>query len=31
MSIRSRYCARMSRSATTPVIPSIRSASVDLP
>src|SRR5882757_5461665 len=31
MSIRSRYCARMSRSATTPVIPSMRSASVDLP
>src|SRR4051794_40769870 len=31
MSIRSRYCARMSRSETTPVICSIRSASVDLP
>lgn len=31
MSIRSRYCARMSRGWTTPVIWSIRSASVDLP
>src|SRR6478609_250785 len=31
MSMRSRYCARMSRSATTPVSCSIRSASVDLP
>ena len=31
MSIRSRYCARMSRGWTAPVIWSIRSASVDLP
>src|SRR5262245_34667490 len=31
MSIRSRYWARMERSSTTPVICSIRSASVDLP
>ena len=31
MSIRSRYCARMSRSSTTPVSCSIRSARVDLP
>ena len=31
MSIRSRYCARMARGSTTPVICSIRSASVDLP
>src|SRR4051812_8705665 len=31
MSIRSRYCARIERSSTTPVICSIRSASVDLP
>src|SRR6187455_2493526 len=31
MSIRSRYCARIDRSETTPVICSIRSASVDLP
>src|SRR4051794_31421658 len=31
MSIRSRYCARMARASTTPVICSIRSASVDLP
>ena len=31
MSMRSRYCARMSRSLTTPVMPSMRSASVDLP
>ena len=31
MSMRSRYCARMSRSETTPVICSMRSASVDLP
>ena len=31
MSIRSRYCARIVRSSTTPVSCSIRSASVDLP
>ncbi|KSU57674.1 hypothetical protein AS181_13545 [Gordonia sp. SGD-V-85] len=31
MSIRSRYCARICRSSTTPVSCSIRSASVDLP
>jgi uncharacterized protein YbjT (DUF2867 family) len=31
MSIRSRYCARIDRSSTTPVICSIRSARVDLP
>ena len=31
MSIRSRYCARICRGSTTPVICSIRSASVDLP
>ena len=31
MSIRSRYCARICRSPTTPVSCSIRSASVDLP
>src|SRR5690242_7738666 len=31
MSIRSRYCARIDRSSTTPVSCSIRSASVDLP
>ena len=31
MSIRSRYCARIERSSTTPVNCSIRSASVDLP
>ena len=31
MSIRSRYCARIARASTTPVICSIRSASVDLP
>src|ERR671911_86622 len=31
MSIRSRYCARMARSSTTPVICSMRSARVDLP
>src|SRR6476620_8825963 len=31
MSIRSRYCARIARSSTTPVIWSIRSARVDLP
>src|SRR5262252_6157175 len=31
MSIRSRYCARISRSPTTPVSCSIRSASVDFP
>src|SRR6187401_2765196 len=31
MSIRSRYCARIVRSSTTPVACSIRSASVDLP
>src|SRR4051812_29835403 len=31
MSMRSRYWARMSRSLTTPVMPSIRSARVDLP
>ena len=31
MSIRSRYCARIARSSTTPVSWSIRSASVDLP
>ena len=31
MSIRSRYCARMSRSATEPVTCSMRSARVDLP
>ncbi len=31
MSIRSRYCARMARSSTTPVSWSIRSARVDLP
>src|SRR5438093_769524 len=31
MSIRSRYCARMSRSSTTPVNCNIRSASVDFP
>src|ERR1700754_1438856 len=31
MSIRSRYCARIERSSTTPVSCSIRSASVDLP
>jgi len=31
MSMRSRYWARMSRSDTTPVIWSMRSASVDLP
>ena len=31
MSIRSRYCARIMRSSTTPVSCSIRSASVDLP
>ncbi len=31
MSMRSRYCARIARASTTPVIWSIRSASVDLP
>ena len=31
MSMRSRYCARISRSSTTPVSCSMRSASVDLP
>ncbi len=31
MSIRSRYWARICRASTTPVICSIRSASVDLP
>ena len=31
ISIRSRYCARMERSSTTPVICSMRSARVDLP
>src|ERR1019366_7523375 len=31
MSIRSRYCARIARGSTTPVICNIRSASVDLP
>src|SRR4051795_5404925 len=31
MSIRSRYCSRICRASTTPVICSIRSASVDLP
>ena len=31
MSMRSRYCARMSRASTTPVSCSMRSASVDLP
>ena len=31
MSIRSRYCARICASSTTPVSCSIRSASVDLP
>jgi hypothetical protein len=31
MSIRSRYCARMAGSSTTPVSCSIRSARVDLP
>src|ERR687898_3299884 len=31
MSIRSRYCARIARSSTTPVSWSIRSASVDFP
>src|SRR6478609_2536952 len=31
MSIRSRYCARIDRSSTTPVICSMRSARVDLP